>query len=172
MEFTMQKVIDEYYIMEKDRHVFTVSYEKEDGLLSIYLKNMFDDEILGLYQVKKWYSRMHSCMNFMIYEKDRQIGELIKNKDGFELVYHDIYYRFYCGQHAGNRMVICFDRDHQIAEFTFDEISRIRFYNTTLQGLFSLLCVAMKAFIAQEHFSESAFQHHYAGVYDDSRFSV
>lgn len=172
MEFTMQKVIDEYYIMENDRHVFTVSYEKENGLLSIYLKNMFGDEILGLYQVRKWYSRVHSCMNFMIYENDQQIGELKKNKDGFELVYHDVYYRFYCGQHAGDRMVICFDRNHQIAEFTFDEITKIKFCNTTLQGLLSLLCMTMKVFIDQEHFSEKAFQHHYLGVYDDTKLSA
>ena len=51
MEFTMRKDIDEYRIEEQGRCVFRASYEKEDGLLSVYLKNMFGDDIMGFYQV-------------------------------------------------------------------------------------------------------------------------
>ena len=47
MEFTMRKDIDEYSIEEQGRCVFRASYEKEDGLLSVYLKNMYGDDIMG-----------------------------------------------------------------------------------------------------------------------------
>lgn len=107
-------------------------------------------------------------MNFTVYEGDQQIGELKKSRDGYELLYHDVYYRFYCGMHAGKRVVICFDRDHQIAEFVLDEVSVVRFKSTTQQALLSLLCVLMKAFLDQEQFSQEAFLHHYIGVYDDA----
>ena len=166
MEFTMRKDIDEYRIEEQGRCVFHASYEKEDGLLSVYLKNMFGDDIMGFYQIRKWYSKFHPCMNFTVYEGDQQIGELKKSRDGYELLYHDVYYRFYCGMHAGKRVVICFD--HQIAEFVLDEVSVVRFKSTTQQALLSLLCVLMKAFLDQEQFSQEAFLHHYIGVYDDA----
>lgn len=52
MEFTMRKDIDEYRIEEQGRCVFRASYEKEDGLLSVYLKNMFGDDIMGFYQIR------------------------------------------------------------------------------------------------------------------------
>ena len=64
MEFTMRKDIDEYRIEEQERCVFRASYEKEDGLLSVYLKNMFGDDIMGFYQIRKWYSKFHPCMNW------------------------------------------------------------------------------------------------------------
>ena len=52
MEFTMRKDIDEYSIEEQGRCVFRASYEKEDGLLSVYLKNMYGDDII----VRVWIS--------------------------------------------------------------------------------------------------------------------
>ena len=168
MEFTMRKDIDEYSIEEQGRCVFRSSYEKEGGLLSIYLKNMYGDDIMGFYQLRKWYSRFRPCMDFTVYEGDEQIGELKKSRDGYELIYHDVYYRFYCGMHAGRRVVICFDRAQQIAEFVLDDISTLRFKSTTQQALLSLLCVLMKAFLDQEQFSQEAFLHHYIGVYNDA----
>lgn len=168
MEFTVSKDIDTYKITENKRMVFHVTYVKEHGMVSMYLKNMYDDTVMGIYEIHKWYSRLHSFMEFALYEGDELVGELKKTRKGYELVYHDMYYQFYCGIHAGKRMVICFDHDEQIGEFTFDDISRIKFKQTSLQGVWTLVAVLMKAFIDEEHFSPEAFFQHYLGVYHDA----
>lgn len=172
MQLTMKKKIDSYQILEKGRVVFTAGYEKEGKLLSLTLYNMFQDPVLQFYQLRKRFPFSRTGMDFVVYEDEREIGSILKKKDGYELVYHDVYYRFYSGLHAGKRTVICFDKQRQIGEFILDEISEVTFKNTTLQGLLALMMMLMKAFLDQEQFSQEAFLHHYVGVYHDADSSA
>lgn len=171
MIFTMSKEEDHYVVKENGRHVFSIAYKSEDKLLSITLKNMYGDEIFGVYQIKKWYSSIKpEIMNdFTIYEREEKLGEIHKKKDCFEILYHDVFYRLYSGNHAAKRTGICFDRKEQIAEFIIDEESTVKFKNASLGVLFCFLMVLMKEFLPQEKFSQEAFFHHYIGLFNDEQ---
>ena len=54
MEFHIQKQEQKYLIKEDGRIVFYGDYEIEEKLISLYLRNIYGDEAIGLYQVKKW----------------------------------------------------------------------------------------------------------------------
>lgn len=171
MRFTMIKVNDHYVVRENERQVFTIEYKKEHKLLTIMLKNMYGDEIFGIYQVKKWYNSIMPEMlsAFAIYEHDEKLGAIYKKHECFEILYHDVVYRLYSGKHSAKRTAICFDRHEQIAEFIIDEESSVKFKNGSLGVLYSFLMVLMKEFVPQEKFSETAFLHHYIGLYKDEQ---
>lgn len=171
MLFTMRKEENHYVIKENGRHVFSVTFRKDDKLLTIILKNMYDDEIFGVYQVKKWYSsfKPEIMHDFTIYEHEEKLGEIHKKKNCFEILYHDVFYRLYSGSHMAKRTAICFDRNEQIAEFIIDEESTVKFKNASLGVLFSFFMVLMKEFLPQDKFSQEAFFHHYIGLFKDEQ---
>lgn len=175
MIFIMKKIDEQYLFYEDDRHIFSVELQHDNKLLSVILKNMYDDEIFGAYQIKKWYSSIKpEIMNaFTLYEHEEKLGEIHKRRGCFEIVYHDVFYRLYSGSHIAKRTAICFDRKEQIAEFVIEEESSVKFKNSSLGVLFCLLMILMKECLPQEKFSKAVFLHHYKGKYnDDDRVAV
>lgn len=171
MIFTMVKEQDAYVVSENGHTVFSINFKNEGKLLEATLQNQYGNDIISVYQIKRWYSTIRPELrnDFNLYEGEEKLGELHKKHDYFEITYHDVFYRIYCGSHAGNRTAICFDRDKQIAEFILEETSTAKFTNGSLGALFALIMALMKEVLPQEKFSQEAFLHHYIGVYKDER---
>lgn len=167
MEFTIKKVQEHYDICEGKNTVFTIDYVNENKLLSLYLRNMYGDEVLGFYQIKKWYSgvRASRTCDFTLYEKDVKLGELHPIKDGFELIYHDVLYRFYCGDHAGKRTLAVYDREEQVANMVMGEETVLCFQGGSFSAMLALSCILMKDFLPQEKFTQAGFMKKYTGIY-------
>ncbi|MEG0328912.1 MAG: hypothetical protein RSC10_09960 [Longicatena sp.] len=173
MKFEMSKVENQYLIKEENRTVFHVDSEIDGKLLSLYVKNLYEDEILACYQIKKWYNivKANLATDFTIYEGDNKLGELHSIKDGYQMVYHEVLYRFYCGEHLNKRTLLVFDRDIQIAEIILDEISTLRFSNGALASLFVAMSVLVKDYLPTKAFSQAGFDKKYIGCYVDDKFS-
>lgn len=174
MELTIVKEENQYIVKEKNRAIYTIVSDKKDKLLTIQLHNTYGDEVLGFYQIKKWYSTFRSDIanDFTMYRGEEKIGEIHKSNYGFDVIYHGVYYRVFGGTHAGKRVAICFDRETQVAQFTFDQnnTSTARFTNGIFADIFVLMMYAMKEVIKLEAFPEDAFIKHYAGRYGDIEF--
>lgn len=167
MEFTIEKVEKGYVVKEEGRIIFSSDYEIDEKLISLYLRNIYGDEAVGIYQIKKWYTPLKPALalDFTIYEGDVKMGELHKIKGGFAFDYQGVSYRFYSGIFASKRRVICFDRTHQVAEMVLDEISTLHFTNSTLGALMSVLCILLKEFTPPERFSQDIFLSKYEESY-------
>lgn len=164
MEFTMIKDGEQYVIKEDTRVVFTCDYTLEDRLLSIYLRNIYGDEAIGVYQIKKWYTRFRPALalDFTIYEGEVKMGELHKIKGGFTFDYQGVTYRLYGGVWTSKKIVLCFDREMLCTTMVYDEAtSTIRFHNTTLGATMAILCVLFKDFHLMDHFSQDSFLRKY-----------
>ena len=159
MDFIIEKKDKLYYIKENGRLVFTSDYCYEEKLLSLYLRNLYGDEALSMFQIKKWYSTIYPsrALDFTIYEQDIKMGELHSFKGGFEFIYQGVAYRFYSGMVDGVRVVKCFDRDKICATMVFDNEIKLSFSNSTLGSLLSILAILLHGFIKCEHFSQELF---------------
>lgn len=159
MEFIIEKSESGYIMKEDDRVIFTCDCSYDEKLLSVYLRNVYGDEALAVYQIKKWYSTVVPSItnDFTIYEGDNKMGELHKTKGGFEFAYQGVLYRFYGGEFESVKKVICFDRTHQCAEMMLEEPSIVRFSNSTLGALMALLCVVLKECSLTDQFSQEMF---------------
>lgn len=163
MEFTIEKQDGGYVIKEEGRVVFTCDYEVEEKLFSLYLRNIYGNEAVGVYQIKKWYTpfRPSLALDFTIYEGDVKMGELHKIKGGFTFDYQGVTYRFYGGVHASKKTVICFDREEQCAEMVYGDVSRVTFENSTLGATMAILCILLEHFNLIDHFSQDQFLEKY-----------
>lgn len=169
MQLSLVKENGEIYIKENNHAIYKIEEEKEQGLLCVYLKNMYGDEVLGMYQIQKWYSRFlqKRLEDFTIYEKDDKLGELHTFKDGYEVEWQSVYYRFFGGYHATKRTILCFDREQQYAEFVCDNMPMVKFRNTTLNALFALLLYMFDRHLSQDKFAEEAYLYRYQGIYQE-----
>ena len=94
MELVLCKENGQTIIQENGHAIYTIEEEKEQGLLCVYLKNMYGEEVLGMYQIQKWYTRFirKHTEDFTIYAKDDKQGEM----HGFKAVSYthlDVYKR-------------------------------------------------------------------------------
>ena len=157
------------YIKEDNRFIYQIEEEKEQGLLTIHLNNMYGEEIVSVYQVSKLSTMLNKKKNdFTIYDHDLKLGELHKVDGSYEIQYHGIYYRFFGGLHLTKRHIICFDQEQQIAEFIFDQECVVRFRNITLNPICSLLLYVFDRYIPAEKFSKKEYLYHYRGLYTDT----
>lgn len=163
MQFTIEKIEQTYIIKEAGRTIFTSDYHYDDKLLSLYLRNIYGDEALALYEIKKWHSvvRTSIAQDFTIYEGDVKMGELHKIKGGYEFDFQGVRYHFYGGVMGANKKVICFDRNEQCAEMTFNQTLSVRFTNSTLGALMSLFCVLLHEFSLIDRCSQDVFLEKY-----------
>lgn len=168
MKFTLCKENEQYNVREEGRLVYAIDVDKKDSLISVGLKNMYGDDVLHVYQIKKWYHflKLKKVNDFTIYEGDDKVGELHKQKDGFVMELHEVNYYFYGGVHATKKSVIVFDREVQVAQFTFEEDeTSVVFTNGIFGSYYSLLMYLWKEVIKVEEFNEEAFADHYKGMY-------
>lgn len=172
MRLSIVKKEDGFAIIEEGRIIYYIREEKEQELLSISLLNMYKDETLGLFQIQPtWIDRLKKkkAIEFTLYDKEVKLGELHKNKNGYELTYGDAIYRFFGGMHIHDFQILCFDRLHQIAEFAFhEEEGSVRFHNESANALFALLLYVFQQHIDPSCFLPEAFVQNYRGVYDDN----
>lgn len=168
MRLTLVEKEDGYKILEEGREIYSIREEKEDDLLSIYLVNLYGDDTFGFFQIGRTFFdklRRKSTMDFTLYDKDTKLGELHKNKEGYDLSYGDAMYRFFGGKHMQKYKILCIDRDEQIADFTFDGGSNVVFQNESSNALFALLLYMFHMYIKEEFFVQEAFVKQYRGVY-------
>lgn len=52
MELVLCKENGQTIIQENGHAIYTIEEEKEQGLLCVYLKNMYGEEVLGMYQIQ------------------------------------------------------------------------------------------------------------------------
>lgn len=163
MEFTIAKKEQGYEVLEEGRVIFTCDYEYEERLLSVHLRNIYGDEAISIYQIKKWYSPLKPklAVDFTIYEGEVKMGELHKTKGFFTFDFQGVSYSFFGGVHASKHKIICFDRDHMCAQMELGKPSTLRFENSTLGAMMSILCVLLEEFQLLEHFSQDLFLQRY-----------
>lgn len=168
MKFTLRKDNEHTVIEEDGRLVYTIEQDQKDALISIALKNMYGDDVLHFYQIKKWYHllKIKKINDFTIYEGDEKIGELHKHKDAYVMELHGVLYYVYGGLHAAKKTVIIFDREVQVAQFTLEEDETdVVFTNGIFGSFYALLTYLFKDIIKLDEFSEEAFTDHYKGMY-------
>ena len=169
MRLTLIEKEDGYKILEEGREIYSIREEKEGELLSIYLVNLYGNDTFGFYQIERSFMdklRQKSMLDFTLYDKDTKLGELHKNKEGYDLSYGDAMYRFFGGKHMQKYKILCIDREEQIAEFTFDDTSSVLFQNESSNALFALLLYMFHMHIKEEMFVQEAFVKQYSGVYE------
>lgn len=160
MEFHIQKQEQKYLIKEDGRIVFYGDYEIEEKLISLYLRNIYGDEAIGLYQVKKWYTGIFPKLSqsYTIYEQENKLGELQNASKGIRLMeYQGITYRFYGGVHGSSYEMLCYERNRLCAKMLFDDEVTVEFYNSSMGALFAALAVLCKEFRLYEGLSQTAF---------------
>lgn len=159
MEFIIEKKDSIYSIKEDGRTIFTCDHSYDDKLLSLYLRNIYGDEALSVFQIKKWYSTIQPgrALDFTIYEQDAKMGELHGIKGAFEFAFQGVTYRFYSGLENGVRIVKCFDREKCCGIMELGETCKVSFYNSTLGSLMSILTVLLDGYIKHEHFSQDLY---------------
>lgn len=167
MLLTLEKKDDQSIVLENKRVIYSIALKKEEKLFSIYLKNIYDDEVLSFYQIKRWFNLVQPlrCEDFTVFENDDKVGELHNIRDCFEIEYQGVFYRFFGGYHLQKRTIICFDREQQVAEFVFDEVPTVKFKNSCFNSLFGMLLFIFDEIIKEDKFSNEAFVKHYTGVY-------
>lgn len=167
MIYTLQKEENSFVVKEEGRKIYTVEKDEKDALASIALKNRYGDDILHLYQIKKWYHMLKflKMSDFAVYEDDRKIGALRKTKQGYQFELHGVSYQMYGGRHATKRTIIVFDREVQVAQFTLDEVSEATFTNGVFGSYYAMFLYVFTQFSKEEDFSSEAFQEHYKGLY-------
>lgn len=169
MKITLKKEHEKYFIFEDDRKIYYFEETKEQGLISVFLKNMYDEEVRGMYQIQRrnfdFFNKKSKGYTF--YDQDEKLGELHYIKDGFDIKYHDIYYRFFGGKHANKDTVICLDRDVQIAEFVLGEHASVSFRNSNLNAEFAILLYLFNFLLPFKQFDEKAYLFTYKGRYND-----
>ncbi len=170
MELVLCKENGQTIIQENGHAMYTIEEEKEQGLLCVYLKNMYGEEVLGMYQIQKWYTRFirKHTEDFTIYAKDDKQGEMHGFKEGYEVAWKDVFYRFYGGYHATKKTILCIDKEMQLAEFTMDAKPTVRLRNTSLNAIFALLLYMFDAHLAFDKFEEEAYLYRYKGRYQDA----
>lgn len=159
-----------YTVKEGKRIIYTIVCTKEDHLASIVVKNIYGEDVMGAYQIKRWFSKIrpHAIHDFTLYINDDKIGELHKCNTGYEATYHDTYYHFIGGEHLGKQCVLCFDKHHQEAEMFIGNNGSLRFRNTAMNAFFSLMNVVIREYIDGKCFPQQAFLDHYDGSYKDT----
>ena len=169
MKISLVKEDDTIYALEDERKIYCFEESKEQRLITVVLKNMYGEEVRAMYQIQrsplKYFSKKHKGYTF--YDHDDKLGELHYTKEGFEIKFHDIYYRFYGGLHANKKTVLCFDRDVEIAEFTLGEQPYVKFRNTNLNAGFTILLYLFNYLLPFEQFDEKVYLHSYKGMIED-----
>lgn len=168
MKLHYVKEKDRYMIYEHEQLLFKITTEKQKGLLTLYLYNVYDECMMGFYQIEKWY---HSLIkldisDFTIYRKDDKLGELHKLDGGFEIAYYGVFYRFYGGLHQQKRQILCLDKEKVCAQLYLDE-QKVLFYSRKEQAFFALLLVLFSEYIPFKRCKQAYFQKYYHGVFQE-----
>ncbi len=169
MKVTLIHEDEKPFIIEDQRKIYQFMIENEQGLLSIYMNNMYGEEAISMHEIEHKRTNLFkkNKQGFTIYDHDTKLGELYVTKYGYEMKLLGIYYRFYGGSHLAHKHIICIDKEKVVCDYAFMQELTAKFRNTNLNAVFSMLLYMFNTHLSFDKFDEKQYHFAYKGIYDE-----